>query len=105
MMRSFHYAAEAACLTRSAASSGTAGIERLNAWTRWWRTWATASFLRSYLSTAADAPFVPGSRGEIAALLRLFLIEKALYEARYELMHRQQWLSIPLRGLVELISS
>jgi maltose alpha-D-glucosyltransferase/alpha-amylase len=30
------------------------------------------------------------------------LIEKALYELRYELDHRPDWVPIPLRGLREL---
>jgi maltose alpha-D-glucosyltransferase/alpha-amylase len=34
-----------------------------------------------------------------AALLDLFLIEKAAYEIRYEAENRPTWLAIPLRGL------
>jgi predicted trehalose synthase len=32
------------------------------------------------------------------------LIEKALYEARYELDNRPDWVSIPLRGLRRLLT-
>ena len=103
MMRSFHYAAEAARLAKSATAAGPAGAERLNAWARWWRAWTTASFLDAYRSTVATAPFVPADLAASAALLRLFLIEKAVYEVRYELSHRPEWLSIPLRGLVDLL--
>ena len=37
-----------------------------------------------------------------AELLRLFLLEKALYEVLYELNNRPDWLDIPLRGLLAL---
>ena len=37
-----------------------------------------------------------------AELLRLFLLEKALYEVLYELNNRPGWLDIPLRGLLAL---
>jgi maltose alpha-D-glucosyltransferase/alpha-amylase len=32
--------------------------------------------------------------------LRLYLAEKALYELRYELDNRPEWVRIPLRGLL-----
>ena len=37
-----------------------------------------------------------------AELLRLFLLEKALYEILYELNNRPGWLDVPLRGLLAL---
>ncbi len=40
--------------------------------------------------------------GNDAELLRLFLLEKALYEVIYELNNRPDWLDIPLRGLLAL---
>jgi maltose alpha-D-glucosyltransferase/alpha-amylase len=67
--------------------------------------WARAVgeiFLVSYLATAAGAPFLPGSPAERELLLDAMLIEKALYELRYELDHRPDWVHIPLRGLCEL---
>jgi maltose alpha-D-glucosyltransferase/alpha-amylase len=35
-------------------------------------------------------------------MLDLFLIDKALYELRYELNNRPEWVRIPMRGLEEL---
>jgi maltose alpha-D-glucosyltransferase/alpha-amylase len=36
---------------------------------------------------------------EMQELLRLFILEKTLYELRYELAHRPDWVHIPLYGL------
>lgn len=40
---------------------------------------------------------------QLRGLLNLFVLEKALYELRYELNNRLDWLAIPLRGILELI--
>ena len=40
--------------------------------------------------------------GGEAALLDLFLIEKAAYEVRYEAANRPTWIGLPLRGLAAL---
>ena len=37
------------------------------------------------------------------ALLMLFVVEKALYELRYELDHRPDWVHVPIDGLLELL--
>jgi maltose alpha-D-glucosyltransferase/alpha-amylase len=67
--------------------------------------WAQATgdaFMRAYQETAAGAPFLPANPEERDLLLDAMLIEKALYELRYELDHRPDWVTIPLRGLREL---
>ena len=38
-------------------------------------------------------------------LLELFLIEKALYELRYEINMRPDWVGVPLRGLMTLVQT
>jgi maltose alpha-D-glucosyltransferase/alpha-amylase len=59
-----------------------------------------AAFLRAYDEAAAGSglysSLAPG-RG----LLGLYEIEKVLYELRYELANRPDWVQIPLRGLLE----
>ena len=34
----------------------------------------------------------------------MLLLEKALYELRYELNNRPDWIDLPLRGLVDLMA-
>jgi maltose alpha-D-glucosyltransferase/alpha-amylase len=47
----------------------------------------------------AGPPAVHGADG----LLRLFMIEKAFYELKYELNNRPEWLGIPLSGIRNLL--
>jgi maltose alpha-D-glucosyltransferase/alpha-amylase len=45
---------------------------------------------------------VPAEPRSFRALVDLFLIEKALYELRYEIANRPDWVAIPARGLLGL---
>ena len=53
---------------------------------------------------AASAQPIAGDEATQAALLDLFLIEKAAYEIRYEAANRPTWIGLPLRGLASLAS-
>ena len=101
MLRSFSYAAYAALFQRTAHRADD--FARLEPWARVWARWAGASFLKGYLAAAGEAPFIPADRVQCAALLDLFLIDKALYELNYELNNRPDWIRIPLQGLADLV--
>jgi maltose alpha-D-glucosyltransferase/alpha-amylase len=60
-------------------------------------------FIQSYRAAAGASLFVPETLDGFTALCRIFLIEKALYELRYELNNRPDWLHIPLAGLIGLL--
>ncbi|HSK08585.1 MAG TPA: maltose alpha-D-glucosyltransferase [Vicinamibacterales bacterium] len=100
MLRSYSYASWVALRSQSPPPGGLTGLQ---AWAAAWRAWVSAEFLRSYLDTARDASFLPHDRNSLHALLRVFLLEKALYELRYELNHRPDWLAIPLAGIHEIL--
>ena len=40
---------------------------------------------------------------EMDGLLELFMLEKVLYELRYEVENRPEWVRIPLAGLHEVL--
>jgi maltose alpha-D-glucosyltransferase/alpha-amylase len=101
MIRSFGYAASAGL--HAVTLSYPMERERLVAWSAQWQTWSSAAFLRAYLETAATGRFLPRERATIDNLLGMFVLEKALYELRYELNHRPDWVSIPLTGIVDLL--
>ncbi len=104
MLRSFHYASCAALVRRKAQSAGAALLTGpLAQWACCWRRWVCAEFLRSYLSAADSATFLPRDETELDALLNFFLLEKAAYEVIYELRNRPDWLPIPLDGILELV--
>ena len=51
-----------------------------------------------------DASFLPADSTRTRdALLRLFVLDKALYELNYELNNRPDWVRIPLRGIFDLL--
>jgi maltose alpha-D-glucosyltransferase/alpha-amylase len=101
MLRSFNYAAHHGLLE----SRTIRPFDRptLETYADIWSTRTSQVFLSSYLDRAGTASFVPKEQGDLRLLLRSFLIHKALYELRYELDNRPNWVAIPLRGLLSLI--
>ena len=101
MVRSFSYAVYARLAVWQERHPEDAG--RLVEWARFWEACVKSVFLHSYQAAANSAMFVPQETAGLDASLRLFLIEKALYELRYELDNRPAWVHIPLAGLAELL--
>jgi maltose alpha-D-glucosyltransferase/alpha-amylase len=99
MLRSFSYAGYAAALRRDAGAASTeAGGQALSQWERD----AAHHFLEGYGKATESVASVPADAASFRTLLDLFLIEKALYELRYEIANRPDWIAIPLSGLLEL---
>ena len=63
---------------------------------------ARDDFLDGYMHAVEDAGILP-PRETAERLLRIFELEKAVYELRYELAHRPDWVSVPVRGIVRLL--
>jgi maltokinase len=90
MLRSFAYVATAVEQLR-----GTAAPEG-------WEAQARARFLDGYIATA-DPTLLPSGQAAIDRLLAVFELEKAVYELRYELDNRPDWVGIPVAGIQRLI--
>jgi maltose alpha-D-glucosyltransferase/alpha-amylase len=101
MLRSFHYASQAALRSEHIAADR---LPRLEKWARFWVDCVSSAFLKSYLVTAGTASFVPQAAEDLDLQLTTMLLEKALYELRYELNMRPDWVRIPLRGILEVLS-
>jgi maltose alpha-D-glucosyltransferase/alpha-amylase len=69
-----------------------------------WRDQAALNFLNSYWPRAARAGLLPDDMDSRRKLLQLFLFQKAFYEIGYEAANRPTWLSIPVRGVLELVA-
>lgn len=100
MVRSFSYAAYASLIAYIARHPGD--FETLEPWARLWQRSVSAEFARVYRQTLGSVDFVPASAEEFRMLLDTFLLEKALYEVRYELNSRPEWLRIPLMGILSM---
>jgi maltose alpha-D-glucosyltransferase/alpha-amylase len=100
MLRSFNYAAEAAI-----GRINNERIEeraRLEVLVRDWETQVRGVFLASYAGEISDAGLLDDWESA-SGMLRLFELEKALYELRYELGSRPDWAHIPLHALNGLV--
>ena len=97
MIRSFEYAAAYGLLHGPTRAEDAPALAP---WARLWRRWSSASFLRGYLGVAAEANFLPPSPDDLRAMLDLYLIDKTVYELRYELNNRPDWVGIPLQALL-----
>jgi maltose alpha-D-glucosyltransferase/alpha-amylase len=74
----------------------------LGPWVEVLTRWCETLFLQAYLDTTDGADFVvPSDHRE--HLLWTYLLEKVLYEVRYELNHRPSWVWLPLHGLRRLL--
>lgn len=96
MLRSFQYAA--ASVTRSVRADADAAA-RLQACAGRMST----TFLDAYAQAIRGCPSFPAGLAQATDLLRLFVIEKALYEIGYELANRPDWAGIPLAGVLAIV--
>jgi maltose alpha-D-glucosyltransferase/alpha-amylase len=107
MLRSFHYVAYAGLFHHGTPDKPTDRhiVAALEPWARWWWQGVSTVFLHSYLTTAAQAAFLPRSGEERQALLEVYLLEKAFYELGYELNYRPEWVGIPLQGIRHVVGA
>jgi maltose alpha-D-glucosyltransferase/alpha-amylase len=104
MLRSFQYAAHAKLFEEAAAGVVPAeSLPDLERWALYWERWVSAAYLRAYLDRVRGASFVPPEREDVALLLDVFVLEKAVYELGYELNNRPDWVRIPLRGILQIL--
>ncbi|HEY2747562.1 MAG TPA: putative maltokinase, partial [Polyangia bacterium] len=101
MMRSFHYAAESALRTGRLRLEDAAA---LLPWARAWTAWVRAAYVGEYLKNIGGARFVPADDREKERLLAFYQLEKCIYEIRYELNNRPDWVEIPLIGLRQALA-
>jgi maltose alpha-D-glucosyltransferase/alpha-amylase len=102
MLRSFDYAAHAGLFTATAAAPDDPGLaDRLAPWADHWLATVREAFLSGYLAETWEpgAPFLPRAREGLEVVLRVFELDKAVYEVGYETNNRPAWLRIPLEGL------
>jgi predicted trehalose synthase len=92
MLRSFAYAASTA--------EQQDGVPVAEGWERRVRE----SFLSGYFETV-DSALLPHGQAAIGKLLAVFELEKAVYELRYELNNRPDWVAIPVAGIERLLDA
>jgi len=101
MLRSFDYARHTAL--RQAVQGG-ADVERLAPVARQWERHVREVFLQTYRQVTVEGGLYSSADAFAGAhaLLDLFELEKALYELRYEMDNRPDWVAVPLAGIAGL---
>jgi maltose alpha-D-glucosyltransferase/alpha-amylase len=101
MLRSFDYARHTAL---HQTTPNAAEIARLGPAAREWERQVRAAFLQTYGEVAVEGGLYtdPAAFEAASPLLDLFELEKALYELRYEMDNRPDWVAVPLAGIAAL---
>jgi maltose alpha-D-glucosyltransferase/alpha-amylase len=101
MLRSFDYARHTAL---QQAAKSPAEFDRLASVARDWERQVREGFLQTYREVAVAGGLYADAAQfqEACAMLDLFELEKALYELRYEIDNRPDWIGVPLAGLAAL---
>ncbi len=71
------------------------------------RTSSSARRSRSSSTTSGevDPTLLPAGEAAVTNLLSIYELEKAIYELRYELDNRPDWISIPVAGISRLLEA
>jgi maltokinase len=90
MLRSITYAVSAAEIVRGARVP------------EGWEERAREEFLTAYLDTV-DPALLPASRESVDRLVTVFELERTVYELRYDLNNRPDWVRVPVAGIVRML--
>jgi trehalose synthase-fused probable maltokinase len=93
MLRSFAYTVSAAKLQRAVEAPED------------WEQRAREEFLDGYYQEMDTTGLLPGGHEATNRILSIFELEKAVYELRYELNNRPDWVKIPVAGIERLLQS
>ncbi len=94
MMRSFHYAAFGKILLNE--NYREKDLELLSQWAEQWQHYVSRFYMGAYMEKVGMGKNLSE---ENDILMRVYLLEKAIYELGYELNGRPDWVIIPLRGI------
>ena len=92
MLRSFSYAAAGSAILRGVTAPDD------------WEDRARVAFLEGYREKV-DPSLLPPGEHATKQLLTVFELEKVVYELRYELNNRPDWVAIPVAGITRLLES
>ncbi len=103
MLRSFDYARHTAL---HQAAQNPIDFERLAPVSRAWERRVRKMFLETYRDVAVSGQLYADAAAfcDAQPLLDLFELEKALYELRYEMDNRPDWVAVPLAGILALVA-
>jgi maltose alpha-D-glucosyltransferase / alpha-amylase len=102
MLRSFAYAR--VVTYRAFAAKGVADLARIDVLLRDWQGQVSTEFANSYRKEMIGCEAYPLLPDGARRLLKLATLQRLLYELRYELDHRPEWVVVPLHDLEQLLA-
>ena len=105
MIRSFHYVSHRGIVDgiKRGVISKTL-VHEAGRWANAWRKEVTKFLLKGYFLKMKDSPLIMNDTDQFSEMLKVHILEKALYEIGHELLLRRSWLEIPLQGTLEILS-
>ncbi|HVA56246.1 MAG TPA: maltose alpha-D-glucosyltransferase [Gammaproteobacteria bacterium] len=100
ILRSFDYASTCAHMAHHDAPAEGEAVRQ--EWLERFRARAFEAVVASYAAASGRSADAFGPAAAVGSLLRLFLLEKAAYEIRYEIANRPTWMGVPIRGMTRL---
>jgi maltose alpha-D-glucosyltransferase/alpha-amylase len=102
MLRSIAYAK--VVTHRAFAAKGVADLARIEALLRDWQRRVSREFVDAYRDAMIGCEAYPLLPDDARRLLELATLQRLLYELRYELDHRPEWVLVPLHDLEQLLT-
>jgi maltose alpha-D-glucosyltransferase/alpha-amylase len=109
MMRSFEYAALGPVYGLESGRGTFPGHvreedrDKLLRWARFWSSWAAARFVQAYFAGMEGSGLLPSNPAVCRELLELYVLERGVVDLGNELVHRPEWIPVPLTGLLGLL--
>jgi maltose alpha-D-glucosyltransferase / alpha-amylase len=103
MIRSFHYVAYGSLFLNE--QMRTEDQLRLLPYAEYWHRCMSGLFIQAYFETAAAGRFIPDNQHDLEILIKIFMLEKAIYELNYELNNRPDWVVVPLRSIISMMGA
>ena len=98
MLRSFSYARGSTQMREKAEP----GADKLAPALQAWEAQTRAAFIKAYAAAGARSGIYE-SFDDVRGLMQLAEMEKVLYELRYEMSNRPDWIHIPVQGLLAVL--
>jgi len=104
MLQSFYYSVMWLLLERR--EERKEHYDTLNALLNYWYRSMGGIFLQAYrrrVKASGVEGFIPDEEEDFRILMRIFLLERALFELLFELNYRQEWTIVPIRSILEFM--
>ncbi len=104
LVRSFDYAGRMAVHTaRERGRIADTDVDRVDAWRAAWTDASQQALLDAYFADVGDTGLIPSDDDDRRLLLEVYVLVKSLYEVRYELANRPDWVAWPMSAISDML--